>query len=136
MTDTFSAKERSKIMSRVHGKSTRPEIKVRKIVYGLKIRYRLHRKDLAGCPDLVFSSRQKVIFIHGCFWHGHNCRAGQNRPASNTDYWEAKLERNIKRDEVNLRKLSNIGWSSLVLWECELKDIDALTRTIKKFLDL
>jgi len=113
--------QRSETMRRVQGKDTGPELTVRRMVYGMGFRYRLHVKALPGKPDLVFPARAKVIFVHGCFWHGHDCRAGLNRPSSNRRYWTPKLERNRRRDRVNRARLRRLGWRVLVVWECQLK---------------
>ena len=96
-------------MKRVRGKDTRPELAVRSLVHGMGFRYALHRRDLPGNPDLVFPARNRVIFVHGCFWHGHSCRAGRNWPSSNTGYWTAKLDRNQARDAANRRRLRRLG---------------------------
>ena len=100
--DTFTPAERSAVMRRVRGKDTQPEMAVRSMVHRLGFRYALHRRDLPGNPDLVFPARDRVIFVHGCFWHGHSCRAGRNRPSSNSAYWTAKLDRNRARDAKTL----------------------------------
>src|SRR5258708_2127618 len=97
--DTFTTRKRSEIMSRIRAKDTKPEMAVRSLVHRMGFRYRLHCRELPGNPDLVFPSRRKIIFVHGCFWHGHRCRSGQNRPASNTTYWVTKLNRNEARDK-------------------------------------
>lgn len=122
------------MMAAVRSKSTRPEILVRKLVFSMGYRYRLHRKDLPGKPDLVFPSRKKVIFIHGCFWHQHGCK-GSHLPKTNTDYWVPKLQRNKERDADQMNKLKESGWECLVIWECELKNKDELQKRIKLFLD-
>ncbi len=132
--DTFSKAERSAIMRRVRGKDTRPEMAVRGMVHRLGFRYSLHRGDLPGKPDLAFPSRRKVIFVHGCYWHGHSCRAGRNRPSSNTEYWIAKLDRNQARDAAHRRRLRRLGWSVLTVWECELKNAERLRARIARFL--
>lgn len=134
MVDNLSQGQRKKTMSLVRDKDTKPEMAVRKLVHSIGYRYRLHRKNLPGCPDLVFPSRHKVIFVHGCFWHGHDCRAGKNRPSSNKSYWISKLERNIQRDGENLRKIKKLGWNPLVIWECEIKNSEVLTKRIHRFL--
>ena len=121
-------------MARVKGKNTKPELIVRRMVHGMGHRYRLHEKDLLGKPDLVFKSKRKIIFVHGCFWHGHDCRAGRNHPASNLDYWNAKLERNMKRDANNLKTLKREGWRVLIIWECEIKDAQKLRARLERFL--
>ncbi|HEX3880109.1 MAG TPA: DNA mismatch endonuclease Vsr, partial [Bryobacteraceae bacterium] len=132
--DTFSAAERSAVMKRVRSRDTQPEMAVRSMVHRMGFRYALHRRDLPGNPDMVFPSRQRIIFVHGCFWHGHSCRSGRNRPASNTDYWIAKLNRNVARDSSNRRRLRSLGWRMLVVWECELKDPERLRARIARFL--
>lgn len=134
MVDNLSKEQRKKTMSLVRDKDTKPEMAVRKLVHSIGYRFRLHRKDLPGCPDLVFSGKQKVIFVHGCFWHGHDCRAGLNRPSSNKNYWTKKLERNIQRDAENLLKLKEEDWSALVIWECEIKNSAVMMKRIHRFL--
>lgn len=126
---------RSQIMSKVHSKNTKPEMIVRRLVYSLGYRYRLHRKELLGKPDLVFFQRKKIIFVHGCFWHAHDCKAGLNKPKSNKEFWMPKLERNAQRDKENVRLLESQGWKILVIWECELKNKECLIGRIKSFLD-
>jgi DNA mismatch endonuclease (patch repair protein) len=123
-------------MSRVKAKDTKPEMTVRKLVHSLGYRYRLHRRDIPGNPDMVFPSRKKVLFIHGCFWHRHGdskCSLAR-LPKSRLDFWLPKLERNAERDGQNLEMLSQAGWDSLVVWECELRDIDAVKRKVMGFL--
>ena len=132
--DTFSKSERSAIMRRVKGKGTAPERAVRAIVRSLGVCCTLNRDDLPGKPDLVFLRRRKVIFVHGCFWHGHACRAGRNRPASRVAYWIPKLERNRKRDGRNRRALRTLGWSVLTVWECQLRFPDRLRNRVARFL--
>ena len=121
-------------MALIRSRDTKPELAVRRIVHGLGYRYRLHGKDLPGRPDLVFRSRRKVVFVHGCFWHLHedcpNCRP----PKSRREYWKPKLERNATRDRQVRQELRRKGWRSLVIWECELDRSERLTRTIAKFL--
>ena len=108
-------------MQAVKSKNTAPELIVRRFLHARGFRYRLHRKDLPGCPDLVFPSRRKVIFIHGCFWHGHDCARGARMPKTNAEYWAAKIGRNRARDAEHLKMLRSDGWRTLVLWECELR---------------
>lgn len=125
---------RSENMRRIRSKDTAPEMAVRSLAHRLGYRYRLHRKDIPGKPDLVFPSRRKVIFIHGCFWHQHpGCREGRP-PKSNTAYWLPKLERNMERDKDALARLAAAGWDVLVIWECETKDAEILARTLTGFL--
>ena len=133
MTDHISPESRSRIMSRIRGKNTKPELVVRRLIHAMGYRYRLHRKNLPGTPDLTFSARKKVIFVHGCFWHQHSCPRGV-RPASNTEFWNEKLNRNVRRDRKNLTMLRRNGWSVLVLWECETKEPEALIDLIGEFL--
>jgi DNA mismatch endonuclease (patch repair protein) len=125
---------RSFIMRQVRSKDTGPELRVRKIAHRLGYRYRLARNDLPGSPDLVFASRRAVIFVHGCFWHGHEtCRYGRP-PRSNSSYWGPKLAKNKERDARVLRELEAEGWRTLVLWQCQLDDEDAVERTLLEFL--
>jgi DNA mismatch endonuclease (patch repair protein) len=131
--DTVSAFVRSEIIRRVRAEDTKPEMLVRRLVHSMGFRYRLHDKNLPGKPDLVFSVRHKAIFVHGCFWHGHRCEAGE-LPASNTEYWQAKLEGNVVRDRRNLRALARAGWRALVIWECELRNMLRMRRKLLKFL--
>jgi DNA mismatch endonuclease (patch repair protein) len=133
--DTFTPAERSAVMRRVRGKDTQPEMAVRSMVHRLGFRYALHRRDLPGNPDLVFPARDRVIFVHGCFWHGHSCRAGRNRPSSNCAYWTAKLDRNQARDAANRRRLRKLGWRILVVWECELQNPERLRTRIARFFE-
>jgi DNA mismatch endonuclease (patch repair protein) len=126
--------ERSRIMRAVRSKDTAPELFVRRLVHRLGYRFRLHRKDLAGKPDLVFPARSKVIFVHGCFWHGHDCARGRREPATNRDYWLPKIARTKARDARHLTDLAAAGWAALVIWECQLKDAGTITRSVKAFL--
>lgn len=121
-------------MRAVKSKDTKPEIAVRKIVHALGFRFRLHRKDLPGHPDLVFPRKNKVVFVHGCFWHGHDCARGSRVPKTNTSYWSSKIERNVSRDSKTLTSLKKLGWKTLIVWECELKNIEKVQMKLKKFL--
>lgn len=120
-------------MRNVKSMNTKPEMIVRKLAHSLGYRFRLHRKDLPGKPDIVFPSRRKLILVHGCFWHGHNCEAGE-RPASNRNYWDEKLDKNISRDKCNYRALRKLGWGILRVWECETRDGVRLRNRIVRFL--
>jgi len=132
MTDTLTPAQRSERMSRVRGKDTKPELIVRRVVRALGYRYRLHAKNLPGKPDIVFPLRRRVIFVHGCFWHRHvNCG---RIPKSRLDFWAPKLESNKLRDARNRRQLRKLGWRSLVVWECQTKDLSALEARIIRFL--
>ncbi len=132
--DRVTKEKRSEIMSRIRGKNTSPELIVRKLVFSLGYRYRLYSKNLPGKPDLVFPGRKKVIFVHGCFWHYHECKKGQ-LPKSKVDYWQTKLLANRKRDMSNISRLINADWNVLVIWQCELKDLVKLKETIRNFLN-
>ena len=122
MTDVFSPEKRSAVMRRVKSTGTSPEVKVRKVLTRMGLRYRLHRKDLPGKPDIVMAGRKLVLNIHGCFWHGHDCARGARMPKANRPYWEAKIARNRARDIAHRAALEAMGWRAVTLWECELKD--------------
>lgn len=134
MADNVDTPTRSRIMSRVRNKDTRPEMTVRRLVFGLGYRYRLHGRKLPGKPDLVFAGRRKVIFVHGCFWHRHEGCSLARLPKSRHEFWIPKLEANRERDKRNLAALAAEGWEVLTVWECELKDLDALRSRITRFL--
>ena len=135
MADTVDKETRSRIMSRVRGKDTTPEMLVRRLVFSLGYRYRLHDPRLPGKPDLVFASRRKVIFVHGCFWHRHDGCALARLPKSRIEFWTRKLTGNKERDGRNQAALRKLGWRILVVWECGMGDRDALRRRIVRFLD-
>lgn len=120
-------------MAKIRSKDSKPEIFVRRLVHGLGYRYRLHRADLEGKPDLVFGPRKKVIFVHGCFWHGHACALGRI-PKTHIEFWKNKIDSNRARDERQLEHLKADGWSSLVIWECQLKYIEEVKQRICDFL--
>lgn len=126
---------RRRTMQAVRSKDTRPEMIVRRLAHSLGYRFRLHRKDLPGVPDLVFPSKRKIIFVHGCFWHGHPCRGEPRLPKTNRDYWVPKIARNVERDGAHLRELDCLGWDVLTIWECELKDGERLKARLNEFLD-
>lgn len=124
--------QRSELMKRIKSRDTSLELEVRRALHSLGFRYRLYRRDLPGNPDLTFSTSRKVIFINGCFWHGHKCVAGQNKPKTNLEYWIPKLRNNGIRDRRNYRRLRALGWNVMVLWECEIsKNQDWLRDTVK-----
>ena len=125
---------RSKTMRAVKSKNTTPELFVRRLVHGMGFRFRLHRRDLPGSPDLVFVGRRKVIFVHGCFWHGHSCKRGARVPKANHEYWVAKIARNKQRDKKSLNSLTRAGWGIRIVWECELRDVDRLALRLYSFL--
>lgn len=132
--DRISKIERSALMAKIKSKNTAPELVVRQFVYSLGFRYRLHQKNLPGKPDLVLKNMGKIIFVHGCFWHGHSCPAGSNKPHSNLEYWSKKLYRNKIRDKNNIRSLKRMGWDVLILWECEIMNTNSLLNKLKSFL--
>ncbi len=120
--DIVDQQTRSRMMGRIRGKDTKPELVVRRIAHGLGYRFRLHRRDLPGSPDIVFPRRKKVIFVHGCYWHRHpGCRFAYS-PKSNIDFWNGKFEANKARDAAAMSMLKNEGWDPLVIWECEVAD--------------
>lgn len=131
--DKISPARRSANMSAIRSSDTKPELLVRKLAHRCGYRFRLHRKDLPGKPDLVFPARKAVIFVHGCFWHMHGCPSVRV-PKSNADYWRPKLERNQRRDAESISALQSQGWKVLTIWECETSDLSALERTIRDFL--
>ncbi|MGK2873800.1 MAG: very short patch repair endonuclease [Alphaproteobacteria bacterium] len=126
---------RRRTMQAVKSKDTAPEMAVRRLTHAMGYRYRLHGKNLPGKPDLVFASKRKVIFVHGCFWHGHDCRRGARTPKENRDYWQAKIARNRTRDNKTRAALADAGWNVLTIWECETRKPDFLQNTISRFLD-
>jgi DNA mismatch endonuclease (patch repair protein) len=135
MVDVHTPEQRSRNMSAIRGRDTKPEIMVRSLVHGMGYRYRLHRRDLPGKPDLVFPRLRKVIFVHGCFWHVHDCPYGRVQPATNAAFWSEKRGGNANRDRRNAAELRRAGWRSLVIWECEIRDRERLARRVKAFLD-
>jgi DNA mismatch endonuclease (patch repair protein) len=133
-TDVYSAEKRSAVMRRVKGRNTTPELKVRRALTRLGARYRLHRKDLPGNPDIVMPGRKLALFVHGCFWHGHDCARGARVPQQNRDYWVAKVARNVARDAKSRAALADLGWRVETIWECELKDAAALETRLAALL--
>ena len=134
MTDVYGPEKRSAVMRRVKGRNTTPEMKVRKALTKLGARYRLHRKDLPGNPDVAMPGRRLALFVHGCFWHGHDCARGARVPKQNRDYWVAKVARNVARDAKNAEALTALGWRVETIWECELKDGEALEARLQNLL--
>jgi DNA mismatch endonuclease (patch repair protein) len=136
IVDVHSLEQRSFNMSRIKGKNTKPEMIVRQWLWRNGLRYRLHRNDLPGKPDIVFAGRKKVIFVNGCFWHKHNCKYFK-WPKSNTEFWRQKIEGNIRRDADNCAALIAAGWDYMVIWECEIKEknLEPLWKRIKAFLN-
>ena len=135
MTDVYSPQKRSAVMRRVKGKDTAPELKVRKALTSLGARYRLHRKDLPGSPDIVLPGRKVALFVHGCFWHGHDCARGSRVPKQNREYWVSKVDRNRARDAKSLEALTALGWRVETVWECDLKSPSSLTDRLTALLD-
>lgn len=121
-------------MRRVKGRDTGPELTVRRLLWDAGYRYRLHRKDLPGKPDIVLPGRRAAVFVHGCFWHGHDCARGARQPKANADYWKAKIARNVDRDARVQAELTDAGWRPLTVWECELKDSGALETRLREAL--
>ncbi len=133
--DTVSKEVRSRNMSAIRSKNTNPETVVRSLLFALGYRYRLHRKDLPGKPDIILKKHNTVIFVHGCFWHQHKECKRANIPKSNKKYWIPKLERNVERDKINKRELNRLGWNVITIWECETKDSGKITAELKKKLN-
>ena len=134
MTDVYDPAKRSAVMAQVKSTNTQPERLIRRILTDLGARYRLHRKDLPGSPDVVMPGRRLAIFVHGCFWHGHDCARGARVPKANRDYWVAKVGRNRARDLVSQDALAALGWRVETIWECDLKDGAALTARLAGLL--
>ncbi|MGC9196488.1 MAG: very short patch repair endonuclease [Syntrophobacteraceae bacterium] len=136
MADVFSRDKRSAIMSRIHGTNTKPEMLVRKTLFSMGFRYRIHCKKLPGKPDIVLPSQRKVIFVHGCFWHGHqNCNRSKT-PSTNVEFWQAKIGNTIERDRKSLDLLIGLGWKVLTIWTCEIRSKEGLERKLKGFLNV
>ncbi|MFT3724400.1 MAG: DNA mismatch endonuclease Vsr [Hyphomonadaceae bacterium] len=132
MTDVFDPEKRSAVMRAVKSRDTEPELKVRKAAHALGLRFRLNRANLPGKPDLVFPAKRTALFVHGCFWHGHDCPRGARMPQNNRAYWQAKISRNMARDKANLAALRKLGWTPRVIWECQTRDVAALSRIIRR----
>ena len=133
--DVLTPQQRSYNMSRIRGSNTRPELRVRQIVHRLGYRYRLHKKELPGKPDVVLVRYRKIINIHGCFFHMHDCKYGSVAPATNQEFWQMKRLSNVTRDRKNLSDLRRAGWRVLVVWECETRDARRLERRLIRFLE-
>ena len=133
--DRLTPQQRHTVMSHIRSTDTQPEWRVRRMVYAMGFRYRLHAKALPGRPDLVFPRQRKAIFVHGCFWHGHDCARGARVPKNNRDYWAAKIARNVERDRKNQAALSALGWRILILWECRMRGDASLERLLRDFLE-
>lgn len=135
MADHISPERRSWLMSRVKGKNTTPEIRVRRLAHATGLRFRLHRRDLPGKPDIIFPRYKVALFVHGCFWHRHPGCKKASSPKTRQEFWTQKFEKNIARDQRNVRDLENAGWSTLVVWECETKSEDRLRELFKEIKD-
>ena len=135
MADVHTPEQRRRNMAAIKGSNTKPEMIVRRMAHGLGYRYRLHRKDLPGKPDMVFPSRRKIIEIRGCYWHMHDCPLGRVIPKTRTEFWQNKRGATVKRDQRNAAELEKLGWKVLVIWECETKDRDRLQQRLKDFLE-
>ncbi|MGZ8910679.1 MAG: very short patch repair endonuclease [Methylococcaceae bacterium] len=134
MVDKVTPEKRSWMMARIRSQNTAPEIKLRKLIFSMGFRYRLHYKGLPGRPDIIFPGKKKVIFMHGCFWHGHpNCRASK-LPQTRKDFWESKIHTNKERDKRNIMELEKLNWKVLVVWQCELKNLSNIQEIIRLFL--
>ena len=125
---------RSRIMRAIKDKNTKPEIIVRGLAHGMGYRYRLYRSDLPGKPDLTFPGLHKVIFINGCFWHGHACKRGKRIPKRNQKYWMQKISKNKNRDKTVRKELNRLGWQTMTIWECKLNDIQTVSQLLNEFL--
>lgn len=136
MADVFDVEHRSRIMRAVKSADTKPEMIVRRTAHAMGFRYRLHRRDLPGSPDIVFPSQKKAIFVHGCFWHGHCCPRGNRTPKTNRQYWKRKISRNVERDKKNIKELEAVGLEVLVIWECEIKFTESLVERLRSFLSV
>jgi DNA mismatch endonuclease (patch repair protein) len=126
--------KRSSTMRAVKSRNTKPEMIVRRMVHAMGKRYRLHRHDLPGKPDLTFPRLKKIVFVHGCFWHGHDCKRGDRHPKENADYWTNKIKRNQERDATAQTALHSMGWDVLVVWECQLKNREDINEKLRLFL--
>lgn len=122
-------------MQAVHGRDTEPELRIRRLLHSMGYRYRLHRKDLPGTPDIVFPARTKIIFVHGCFWHGHQHCKRAKLPTKNAEVWAEKIRKNRARDIRTIRALKGIGWDVLVIWECETRNVEKCASRLRDFLD-
>ncbi|MDD5232281.1 MAG: very short patch repair endonuclease [Syntrophales bacterium] len=135
MTDVFTKEKRKWIMSRVGGVNTKPEKIVRSFLHAMGHRFRLHRADLPGKPDIILPKHRKIIFVHGCFWHGHAKCHRSKRPSTNEIFWNSKIDRTIRRDKRVLSDLKKIGWKVLIIWECETKKTELMVRKLENFID-
>src|SRR2546425_1298209 len=135
MADNLTPAQRRHNMSQIRSRDTRPEKTVRAMIHRMGYRYALHRRDLPGKPDIVLSSRKKVVFVHGCFWHLHRCRKGRVTPQANAEYWQSKRIGTVARDRSHVKKLRKDGWEVLTVWECETRKSERLERILSAFLN-
>ncbi|MER9467785.1 very short patch repair endonuclease [Mesorhizobium sp. M0482] len=133
--DRITAAERSVLMTTIRAKGTKPEMVVRRLAHKMGYRFRLHRKDLPGSPDLVFPSRRAVVFVHGCFWHQHPCCRKSQLPTSRQEFWHPKLARNVERDLATVSALRAMGWRVSIVWECEVNNAERLRERLATFLE-
>lgn len=133
--DVFSKRTRSRIMSHISGKNTKPEILVRSLLHRMGYRFRIHKKDLPGRPDICLPKHKKVIFVHGCFWHGHENCPRSKRPTTNVEFWNKKIDGNIERDKENIKELRRLGWQTLTIWTCEIKNQEELKNKLISFIE-
>lgn len=136
MSDVHTPEQRSRNMAAIRSRDTRPEMKVRRMLHAMGVRYRLHRSDLPGKPDIVLPSRRTVVFVHGCFWHLHDCRWGTPKPATNAGFWAAKREGNAARDRNNRQALEALGWRVVTVWECETREPELLRKLLKRVAEI
>ena len=134
MSDVYAREVRARVMRAVKARDTKPELQVRRLVRAIRVGYRLDAKDVPGRPDIVFRRTRHAIFVHGCFWHGHDCARGARQPKANAAYWATKIARNRARDSAALDALATAGWSALVVWECALRDEAAVSARLRTFL--
>jgi len=132
MSDIYTKRKRSAVMSRVRGRDTKPERAVRKALTALGFRYRLHSPNLPGRPDIVMAGRRTIVLVHGCFWHRHDCAKGRSTPASNADFWLHKIARNVERDAEQIAALRELGWKAITIWECETRVHERLVAQLRK----
>lgn len=135
MADNLTAEQRKRNMTAIKSRHTKPEIIVRSIIHRLGFRFRLHDKKLPGKPDIILPRHKKIILVHGCFWHMHDCKRGNVTPKTNVEYWQNKRFRNVERDKTNLFSYLSEGWQVLTIWECQIKDKNFLTNLLKNFIE-
>lgn len=134
MVDNLTTEQRKRNMTAIKSRHTKPEMIVRSLLHRLGFRFRLHSKKLQGKPDIILPRHKKIILVHGCFWHIHDCKRGNVPPKTNVEYWQTKRFRNVARDKENLKIYKKDGWQTLTIWECEIKDLQGLEAKLRKFL--